>query len=94
MARKGYEQQGPLPTVSHFKGHKVSKLLVSCRGASWHHQDSLPIGGLSDLNLIELAGRLRFRCSKCGGTKIELRPDWASRPSDKARAGGWLHMPP
>jgi hypothetical protein len=30
MARDGFERQGPLPTVSHFRGHGVTRLLVTC----------------------------------------------------------------
>ncbi len=95
MARKGFEQQGQLPTVSHFKSHQVSRLLVSCGGSMCHHEGTLPIDGLPDLNLPELARRLKFRCSKCGSGKVELRPDWHSRPSDKSgvRAVGYI-MPP
>jgi hypothetical protein len=31
MARKGFERQGPLPTVAHYKGHELRQLLVICR---------------------------------------------------------------
>ena len=34
MARKGFEQQGPLPTLSHLNCHKVTHLLVACRSSS------------------------------------------------------------
>jgi len=30
MARKGYEQHGPLPTIARFREHEVSQLLVIC----------------------------------------------------------------
>ena len=88
MARKGFEQRGPLPTVSHYKGHDLIQLLVICRsdripGYLCNHTGKLPLHGLPDVDLFELERRLNFRCSKCGGSKVELRSDWHSRPSDK-----------
>jgi hypothetical protein len=83
MAGKGFEQQDRPQTISYFKVHHVARLLLTCRGSFCDHEGTLPIDGLPDLSLGELARTRTFRSSKCGGTKVELSPDWASRPSDK-----------
>jgi hypothetical protein len=97
MARKGFEQQRALPTVSHYRTHEVCRLLVICRseripGYLCHHEGTLALDGLPDCDLFELGNRLRFRCSKCGGSKVELRPDWRSRPITQPvySARGWI----
>ncbi len=99
MARKGYEQRGALPTIARFREHEISQLLVICITANGgylcHHEGKVPLAGLPDVDLLALSRMRTFRCSKCGGMNVELRPDWASRPSDKAHveARGWI-MPP
>src|SRR5690349_20694165 len=99
MARKVFERQGPLPTISHYRSHEVSRLLVICRsewkrGYLCHHEGKLALEGLPDVDLFELERRLRFCCSKCGGAKVELRPDWSSRPITQPiyPARGWISL--
>jgi hypothetical protein len=80
MARKGFEPPARFLTLSHFKSHLVSLLIVSCRTAKKHgyrcnHEGRVPFEGLPDVDLSELGRRIRFRCAKCGGGKVELRPD-------------------
>ena len=99
MARKGYEQHGPLPTIARFREHEVRQLLVICitanGGYQCHHEGEVPLAGLPDVDLLTLRRMRKFRCSKCGGTNVELRPNWASRPSEKKGepARGWI-IPP
>jgi hypothetical protein len=74
MARKGFERQGPLPTVSHYKGHELRQLLVICRsdripGYLCSHTGRLPLDGLPDVDLFELERRLKFRCPSAAAPK-------------------------
>jgi hypothetical protein len=91
MARKGFEPPARFPTFSRFKSHQVRLLIVSCRTAKKHgyrfnHEGRVSFEGLPDLNLLQLKRRIRFRCAKCGGGKVELRPDWASPPERQVRS--------
>jgi hypothetical protein len=77
MARRGYEQPSKLPTVSQFTSHEVTRLLVICRsdripGYPCHHERTLPLEGLPDVDLVALPRQLRFRCSKCDRSKVYL----------------------
>jgi len=76
---------GDLPTVEHYRGHRLTQLLVICRserkpGYLCGHDGHLPVAGLPDLDLFTLAKTLRLRCTACGNGKVELRPDWSSGP--------------
>jgi hypothetical protein len=93
-------KSGPPATVSHYQSHGVTRLLVICRsenerGFLCHHEGTLPLDALPDVDVFELLRRLRLRCSRCNGMKVELRPDWQSRPVTQQihPAAGWI-MPP
>lgn len=85
-------------TVGYVRSLKISTLQVYCRGrraGGWlcHHQAVIPLGGLpDDLALTTLERRIR--CTECGSTGPETRPNWTelNRPTFE-RAAGWM-MPP
>src|SRR5688572_20133754 len=97
MAPRDFERNGP--TVSHYNGDQVSRLIVLCRTANKARLSVSPRGKAThhqfpDLNLFELERRLPGRCAKWGGTKVQLRPDWATRPATQGvPARRWI-MPP
>lgn len=102
MARKGFERQGPLPTIGHYRGHGVTRLLIYCNGKREGGWPCFRYGRPVAVSIDDFPGEARlvdieqkFRCDLCGCRAADLRPDWGSRPSDKKGepARGWI-MPP
>jgi hypothetical protein len=58
------------------------ELVVSCLGC--HHNTTMPVAALlsryaAEMPFPEAWGG--FRCSACGSKRIDVRPNWAARPS-------------
>jgi hypothetical protein len=66
------------PTIAHFKGHGVTRLIVYCTDLVCNHRAPIAFDSLADdLSLSDLQPRLR--CKECGRPG-EPRPDWPTRP--------------
>lgn len=83
-----------LPTISDFRKHGMTKLLVYCGDPCWHHS-SIGIEGLGDdETVVTLSAKVK--CSKCNRVGAEVRPDWDSGPKEKKQGGtavGWIKPP-
>ena len=67
------------PDIAHFRSHGITRLDVYCQTLGCHHFSTIDFDrlGLPDhIPLIEIPRHRRFRCERCGGTSIEVRPDW------------------
>ncbi|MDD5277709.1 MAG: hypothetical protein PHR16_16705 [Methylovulum sp.] len=90
MARQTYS--GPLPTVGDTRAQGITALSVTCespncRWSSYSAFDALRLP--DDMVFVEIPRHRRFVCSRCGGRRVGVMPDWRQhRARGDGRAAG------
>lgn len=77
--RRAYDADGneiPPMTLAHMRDHGVRSVDARCRADGCGHEAVVNVDDLPDELPVPDVG-LRLRCSKCGGRRIETRPNWA-----------------
>jgi hypothetical protein len=70
---------GPLPTISHYRGHGVKAIRVYCEGLYCGHSGEVLLDRLAfaaDLPIIHVPGHRRFVCTRCGCRTVNVRAVW------------------
>jgi hypothetical protein len=79
---------GPAMTLGSLRQLGVRGLIVSCRDPNCRHETTLGVDDYADET--ELPSFASMVCSKCGGDRVDVRPNWNEmkiKPPRDAPAG-------
>jgi hypothetical protein len=77
---------GPPMTLGNMRELGVRGLAVYCVNHACRHQTIISADDYADEIEIPSFGR-RMKCSKCGGRRVDVRPNWKEQPPSESLTG-------
>jgi hypothetical protein len=80
MAPKQKQLVEPPMTLGNMREQDVRGLAVQCLNHACRHQTIISADDYAgDIEVPSFA--LRMKCSKCGGKRVDVRPNWSEQPA-------------
>jgi hypothetical protein len=86
MATNPKHTPGPPMTLDNMREMGVRGLAVYCLNHACRHQTVISADDYAgDIEVPSF--RLRMKCSKCGGKRVDVRPNWNEQPPAESLTG-------
>ena len=79
MANKPKQPAGPPMTLANMRALGVQNLIASCLNDACRHEALIDVSSYPADTDVPSFGR-RAKCGKCGGQRIDVRPNWKEQP--------------
>jgi hypothetical protein len=70
---------GPPMTLGNMRALGVRNLIAYCHNDACRQQAVIDVSGYPDVIEVPEFGK-RAKCSKCGGRRVDVRPNWKEKP--------------
>jgi hypothetical protein len=79
---------GPAMTLANMRELGVQRLIASCLNEACRHIALIDVSYFPADTPVQYFAR-KAKCSKCGGKRVDVRPNWKEQPPSQSRTGWW-----
>jgi hypothetical protein len=76
---KAKQPPGLPMTLGNMREQGVHHLIASCLNHMCRHTALIEVSGYPDVIEVQSFGK-RAKCGKCGGNRVDVRPNWKEQP--------------